>query len=202
MSHATKDLATFLRWVRDAGYDPADMDYRMFREYTVHLITEAPEVRIQPAPLGLARSSAVRKQTAVRELYRFLVQVGWFKATPVPSARAYPMKLDRPLPSFLSNDEVERLLEACPGRDALETRDRSILEVLYATGVRLDELARMDVGDVGLLANAAVVVGKGNRERMVHFGAKAADWLTDYVRNRRPELAAGPDRTGEAAPSG
>ena len=98
MSQATKDLATFLRWVRDAGYDPADMDYRMFREYTVHLITEAPEVRIQPAPLGLARRSAVRKQTAVRELYRFLVQVGWFKATPVPSARAYPMKLDRPCP--------------------------------------------------------------------------------------------------------
>ena len=93
---------------------------------------------------------------------------------------------------------MERLLEACPGRDALETRDRSILEVLYATGVRLDELARMDVGDVDLLANAAVVVGKGNRERMVHFGAKAADWLTDYVRNRRPELAAGPDRGGSA----
>ena len=198
MSHATKDLATFFRWIRDTGYDPADMDYRMFREYTVHLITQASEVRIQPAPLGLARRSAVRKQTAVRELYRFLVQVGWFKATPVPSARAYPMKLDRPLPSFLSNDEVERLMEACPGRDALETRDRSILEVLYATGVRLDELMRMDVGDVDLLANAAVVVGKGNRERMVYFGAKAADWLTDYVRNRRPELAAGPDRGGSA----
>ena len=85
-----QDLATFLRWVDAAAEDPLAMGRPMFGRYSVHLVTEAPEIRIQPAPLGLGRSTAIRKLGAVRTFYDFLVQEGWFEATPVPSTRAWP----------------------------------------------------------------------------------------------------------------
>ena len=127
----------------------------------------APEIRIQPPPLGLGRSTAIRKLGAVRTFYDFLVQEGWFEATPVPSTRAWPMKAPRPLPSFLGKSEVERLLEACPGQTPAQIRDRAILELLYASGIRLAEIAGLDVGDLDPLRSTATVTGKGGQEREV-----------------------------------
>ena len=192
-----QDLATFIRWVAAAAEDPMAMGRALFGRYTMHLVTVAPEIRIQPPPLGLGRSTAIRKLGAVRTFYDFLVQEGWFEATPVPSTRAWPMKAPRPLPSFLGKSEVERLLEACPGQTPAQIRDRAILELLYASGIRLAEIAGLDVGDLDPLRSTATVTGKGGQEREVLYGSEAHVWIEHYLWRGRPVLAgAGSPRGG------
>ena len=194
------DLRTFLDWCDAAGEDPLAMDYRMMSRFTQHLVGDPALIRISPRPLHLSRRTAANKHTAVRSFYMFLVQEGWFNATPAPSARAYRFKLDRPLPSFLSRSEVERLLNAASAQDPPGLRDRAILEVLYATGVRRAELHAMDlgsvvmatVGDEAVLRDAIRVTGKGNKERIVLFGKPAARALELYLERGRPALAQRP----------
>ena len=107
------------------------------------------------------------------------------------------MKAPRPLPSFLGKSEVERLLEACPGGTPPQIRDRAILELLYASGIRLAEIAGLDVGDLDPLRSTATVTGKGGQEREVLYGSEAHVWIEHYLWRARPILAgAGSPRGG------
>ena len=122
---------------------------------------------------------------------------GWFEDTPTPSTRAWPMKAPRPLPSFLGKSEVARLLESCPGGTPAQIRDRAILELLYASGIRLAEIAGLDVGDLDPLRSTATVTGKGAQEREVPYGSEAHVWIEYYLWRARPLLAgAGSPRGG------
>ncbi len=184
------DLHTFLAYCRQQGHGLRDMDRQLLRGYTAYLATAGRTDG--PRPAGYARVSIVRKLTALRTFYNFLVQEGWFKSTPVPSARSFPVKVERPLPTFLVEGEAKRLLAAAA--DDEETpeglRARAIMELLYASGVRLAELHGMNLGDVQHGRREILVRGKGDKERWVLYGDEASKALDDYLNDSRPRLSA------------
>lgn len=100
-------------------------------------------------------------------------------------------KLGRPLPDTLSEAEVEKLLEAPNCETPLGLRDRSMLELLYATGLRVSELVSLKEHQVNLRQGVVRITGKGQKERLVPMGDLAIDWLRRYIREARPELTAG-----------
>ena len=182
------DLHSFLSYCRREGLALRDMDRQALRGYVAHLATVGRTDG--PRPAGYARVSIVRKVTALRTFYNFLVQEGWFKSTPVPSARSFPVKVEKPLPSFLGRKEAARLLSAPDDDTPTGLRDRAILEVLYACGVRLAEIHGMNIGDVYPERREILVRGKGDKERWTLYGGPAADALENYLSDGRPHLAA------------
>ena len=185
------DLHTFLAHCRQKRLDLRDMDRQMLRGYVAFLATEGRTDGERPR--GYARVSIVRKLTALRTFYNFLVQEEWFKSTPVPSARSFPVKVEKPLPTFLGRKEATRLLDVPDEDTPAGLRDRAILEVLYACGVRLAEIEGMNVGDVYRERREILVRGKGNKERWTLYGEPAAEALDDYLSDGRPHLAGDPD---------
>lgn len=183
------DLHTFLGYCRPKGLGLSDMNRQMLRGYVAYLATEGRTDGERPK--GYARVSIVRKLTALRTFYNFLVQEGWFKSTPVPSARSFPVKVEKPLPSFLGKKEATRLLDAPDDDTPTGLRDRAILEVLYACGVRLAEIEGMNLGDVYRERREILVRGKGNKERWTLFGEPAEAALDNYLSDGRPHLVAG-----------
>ncbi len=184
------DLHTFLAYCRQHGHDLREMDRQLLRAYVAHLATVGRTDG--PRPAGYARVSIVRKLTALRTFYNFLVQEGWFKSTPVPSARSFPVKVERPLPTFLVKGEAKRLLAATDEDETPEgLRARAMMELLYASGVRLAELHGMNLGDVHHGRREILVRGKGDKERWVLYGEEAAEALDQYLSDGRPQLAGG-----------
>jgi integrase/recombinase XerD len=100
-------------------------------------------------------------------------------------------RLGRPLPRILTEGEVERLLAAPDTEDPRGHRDRTMLEVLYATGLRVSELVELKPGEVSLNQGLARVLGKGGKERLVPLGEEAIAWLADYARGPRQDLLGG-----------
>ncbi len=167
-----------------------------------YLGVEAGELRpedVEPAAVraylaamtrqGLARRSQARVLSAVKSLFRFACLRGQLGANPASSVRT--PKQEKTLPRHLRPGEVERLIEAPSGDTPLERRDRALLELLYATGLRVGELVSLDRHDVDISARVLRVLGKGGKERMVPFGTPAAEalatWLDDWdeLRSRR-----------------
>ncbi len=183
------DLHTFLGYCRPKDLGLSDMNRQMLRGYVAYLATEGRTDGERPK--GYARVSIVRKLTALRTFYNFLVQEGWFKSTPVPSARSFPVKVEKPLPSFLGKKEATRLLDAPDDDTPTGLRDRAILEVLYACGVRLAEIEGMNLGDVYRERREILVRGKGNKERWTLYGEPAEAALDNYLIDGRPHLVAG-----------
>ncbi|MEE2791624.1 MAG: site-specific tyrosine recombinase XerD [Acidobacteriota bacterium] len=135
---------------------------------------------------GLSPRSVARVVACVRGFYRFLVMDGHLTASPaddVRAPRAWPA-----LPRFLSLDEVDLLL-AQPSTDtSAGTRDRALLELLYATGMRVSELVGLEVSDINLEEGFLTCVGKGAKERVVPIGRIARDWVSRYQASARPQL--------------
>ncbi|MEL7061077.1 MAG: tyrosine recombinase XerC [Acidobacteriota bacterium] len=149
------------------------------------------------AARGLARRTQGRALAAVRSFFRWAVSEGLRADDPAATARA--PKLETTLPRHLRPGETEALLETATRDDELEARDRSIVELLYAAGLRVGELAALDWSDVDLRARVLRVLGKGGKERMVPFGREAAQALSDWraewrmVRERADVLGADRD---------
>ena len=181
------DLHTFLGYCRQAGAGLEAMNRQFLRGYVAHLATVGRTDGARPK--GYARVSIVRKLTALRAFYNFLVQEGWFKATPVPSPRSFPVKVEKPLPSFLNKNEAVRLLAAPDTDTPAGLRDRAILEILYSCGVRLAEIQGMNLGDIYRERGEILVRGKGGKERWTLYGSPAAQALEDYLADGRPHFA-------------
>ncbi len=133
---------------------------------------------------GLSARSLSRLVSALRSFYRFLVLDGYLKKNP-----AAGLKTPRPwviLPKFLTVAEVEKLLSQPDTGKPQGCRDRAMLELLYASGLRVSELANLELGQVNLEANFLICRGKGGKERAVPFGASAAAWVTRYLQTVRP----------------
>jgi integrase/recombinase XerC len=132
---------------------------------------------------GLARthaaSSVARKVAAVRTWMGWLQRIGAIDASPADEL-ATP-KVRRPLPTFLGVDAAKDVIEAPTGDDATSVRDRAVLELLYGSGVRVGELAALNLGDVDLAACEARVLGKGRKERIVPIGGKSAEALRAWL---------------------
>ena len=121
-----------------------------------------------------------------------------------PSARIEAPKLGRTLPKSLTEAEVEALLSAPVTDDPIGLRDKAMLELLYATGLRVSELVGLSLAQVNLRQGVVRVLGKGSKERLVPLGDEAIDWLQSYLQNARPLLQKAPvdalflTRRGEA----
>lgn len=148
-----------------------------------------------------ARSSA-RLLSCLRGFYRYQLREGRIQQD--PTLHVDSPRLGRRLPSTLSETEVERLLEAPDLEDELGLRDRCMLELLYATGMRVSELVELELDQLSLAQGVVRVHGKGQRERLVPFGDEALHWLRRHLNEARPALiAAGssalfPSRRGHA----
>lgn len=138
---------------------------------------------------GYKASSTSRFLSAVRRFYAQALEQG--SVTEDPSALVDMPKTGRTLPGSLSEDDVERLLAAPDVSEPLGLRDRCMLEVLYACGLRVSELTGLRLDDISLRQGVVRVMGKGSKERLVPLGEQALDWLERYLANGRPLLLAG-----------
>ncbi|MEX1183661.1 MAG: tyrosine recombinase XerC [Gemmatimonadota bacterium] len=143
---------------------------------------------------GLARRSIARKLSAARSFFKHLHRDDLIEANPARAVRS--PKLDRTLPSWLTRGEVGKLFDIAADGSADNTfrgtRDHAIMELFYATGIRLSELHGLDVPDVDLVSEQARVLGKGRKERIVPLGAAAVAALRRHELRRREVLAARP----------
>lgn len=142
-----------------------------------------------PAVMNKSPRSVARLQSALRHFWRALTSRGLAVADPTIGLDS--PRMGRPLPKDLSEADVEALLAAPNREDLLGLRDKAMLELLYACGLRVSELVGLPLAAVNLRGGYLRVMGKGRKERLVPLGETAADWLQRYLDNARPELTAG-----------
>ncbi|MEM7468276.1 MAG: site-specific tyrosine recombinase XerD [Pseudomonadota bacterium] len=130
--------------------------------------------------------TAARRLSAYRRFFGFLVREKELNAN--PTARLNAPRIGSRLPKSLSESDVEALLAAPDVSTVIGLRDRCMLEVLYATGLRVSELCSLSVGQVNVRQGVVRVFGKGNKERLVPLGEEALNWLSEFSTAGRPEL--------------
>jgi integrase/recombinase XerC len=166
----------FFAFLKEKGIDSPDkVDRVILRDYMAYLVEQ-----------GIVKASIARKLSAIRSFYRYMVREGILAANPVEKTSS--PKLDKRLPEFLTLDEVERLLTAPDLSKPQGQRDRALLELLYASGLRVSELVRLDVGEVDLDSGEIRVWGKGSKERVVLMGKPASEAVNNYLEQGRPKL--------------
>ncbi len=138
---------------------------------------------------GARPRSSSRLLSCMHGFYRYLVREGHVAED--PSARIAAPRIGRPLPHSLSEREVEMLLSAPDTDTCLGLRDRSMLELMYASGLRVSELVKLHVGQVNLRQGVVRISGKGERVRLVPLGEEALSWLERYLGEVRPGLTHG-----------
>ena len=135
---------------------------------------------------GLAAATIARKLAAIKAFYRFMTAEGYMDANPAEVVEAGTKGIK--LPRVLSEDEVVRLLSQPDITTAEGFRDRTMLEVLYATGMRVSELINLTLDRVDLNMKYIIAFGKGSKERIVPLGSVAAEFLQQYLEKVRPKL--------------
>ncbi|WP_461536930.1 site-specific tyrosine recombinase XerD [Spongorhabdus nitratireducens] len=131
--------------------------------------------------------SIARLQSGLKRFYRWLLQEGIISED--PTARLTAPKTGRSLPKSLGEKDVDRLLQQPDIETELGLRDRTMLEVLYACGLRVSELVGLTLDQINLRQGVVRIFGKGNKERLVPLGEQAIDWIEQYIREARPALA-------------
>jgi len=163
-----RDLDRLQSWANKNGKETSELTRADLRKWIASLSRE-----------GLAPASIARAVSATRGFFKFLMLDGHIKTHPAED-------LDTPqrfsyLPKFLTEDEINRLLAAPDVSTEEGIRDRAVLEIMYATGLRVSELVGLKQADVDLLAGLVVCHGKGNKERRVPLGKSAIHWLQQYA---------------------
>ncbi len=179
-----RDIKTFLSFFKKNGTaDLAEVDYRLLRRYLAYCDT-----------LRLQKTTIARRLSAIRSFLRFLCNEGSLESNAALLV-SFP-KSGSTLPKVLSRDEVERLLAKPPIelRDGL--RNRAIMELLYATGLRVSELAGLSLSDIDFPAREIRIIGKGDKERIVFFTPVADRALAEYLAIGRVDQ--GEDKSGGA----
>jgi tyrosine recombinase XerC len=132
--------------------------------------------------MGDKKSTLARKLASIRSFLQFCMKKKWLDSNPAKILST--PKQDKSVPSFLTEDEISRLLEVPKTAGPLDVRDKAILELLYATGIRVGELVSMDSEDINFSERLIRVRGKGRKERLVPFGSVAMKSLLLYLKNR------------------
>ncbi len=171
------DLEPFFEYLDKEHVEDIDQVDRFFlRGYLAWLID-----------LGYVRPSIARKLSTLRAFYRWLIKEG--KAEKDATALVSSPKLDQRLPIFLTHKEAERLMDSPAASGSAGMKDRAILEMLYAGGLRVSEIVGLDVEDVNLESRDIRVTGKGSKERVAVIGHEAQQALGIYLSQVRPQLA-------------
>jgi integrase/recombinase XerD len=135
---------------------------------------------------GIGNRSSARILSSLRRFYGYHVRENNISAD--PTALIDSPHIGRPLPHSLSEEDVERLLNAPDTETTLGCRDKTMLEMLYATGLRVSELVNLRLDEVSLRQGVVRITGKGNKERLVPFGEEAMSWLEKYLNQARKDL--------------
>lgn len=170
------DVDGFLSFLESEGIETLhDVTYNEARLYVTHLYDQK-----------LARTTISRKISSVRSFFKFAnaryeIKDDGFKSLHHPKKKGQ-------LPAFFYEKEIELLFEACEGTDRKSLRDYALLELLYATGIRVGELVKIQINDIDFSLGVVLVMGKGQKERYVPFGSFAADALNAYIDRSRSKL--------------
>ena len=184
------DLKTFAAWLAEARPELS------LTEVTRVDLLEYIERR---SKAGIKPRSAARALSALRAFYQ--IQTRESRMMENPTLRIRLPKIGRALPKSLTEDDVLSLLEAPDVKSNLGMRDRTMLELMYATGLRVSELVELTVSEVNLRQGVVRVRGKGGKERLVPVGAAALAWIGQYLQESRPYLLAGKAVTDAFFPS-
>lgn len=171
-----RDLRLFCKTL---GFKNSDALVNVNREQITGYMTQLKEK-------GLAAATIARKLAAIKAFYRFMTAEGYMDANPAEVVEAGTKGIK--LPRVLSEDEVVRLLNQPDITTAEGFRDRTMLEVLYATGMRVSELINLTLDRVDLNMKYIIAFGKGSKERIVPLGSVAAEFLQQYLEKVRPKL--------------
>lgn len=171
-----RDLRLFCKTL---GFKNSDALVNVSREQITGYMTQLKEK-------GLAAATIARKLAAIKAFYRFMTAEGYMEANPAEVVEAGTKGIK--LPRVLSEDEVVRLLNQPDITTAEGFRDRTMLEVLYATGMRVSELINLTLERVDLNMKYIIAFGKGSKERIVPLGSVAAEFLQQYLEKVRPKL--------------
>jgi integrase/recombinase XerC len=150
---------------------------------------EYPDVRVFLTLLfekKLARKSVARKISSLRSFFRFLLREEFVAENPF--ALVSIPKAEKKLPEFFYEEELQQLFEACDESTPLGQRNKALLELLYATGMRVSECSQIRLRDLDMYLSTVLVHGKGSKERYIPFGSFAQDALETYITNGRKEL--------------
>ena len=168
------DLSQFNLWLMQQKTQLLDANQADIQQY---LAVKFP----QSKPRSISRLIA-----SMRRFYRYALRENLIQTD--PTLQIESPKLPRSLPKSLNEQEVEDLLDAPNVNEAIGLRDRAMLELLYASGLRVSELVTVKVNEVSTQDGVVRVTGKGNKTRLVPMGEEAADWIDKYLKQARPEI--------------
>ena len=171
------DIEGFVAWIYDRKGDLLTVNHRQIRAYMNSLSQN-----------NYAKTSINRKLSSIKTFYKWLVQEGHLAADPL-SVVSGPKK-DKRLPHRLSADDIAKLLAVWSDDDPESLRNRAVLELMYASGARIAEIAGMDVADVDFAQQQIEVMGKGSKERIIPIHPMAASTVKCYIYSARPQLVA------------
>ena len=168
-----QDLSNFSNWLEPHGLETADkvklLDYLAFR-----------------LKQGYSSRSTARSLSSLRAFYSYLLSKSLVDEN--PTVKIQSPKLGHSLPKILSEEDVEKLINAPNTKEPLGLRDRAMLELLYACGLRISELITLDILNLNVRQGVVRVIGKGSKERLVPMGEQALDWISDYLAYGRDQL--------------
>jgi integrase/recombinase XerC len=165
-----------------SGFDPRRVDALAIRGYLTTLYRKN------------RKSTIARKLSAVRSFFRFLVRQGVIESSPAEGVLT--PKQEKKIPAYLTVDDMFHLLDAAATDRLIDLRNKAIFETLYSTGVRISELAGLDTRDVDLAGQVMKVSGKGNKERLIPVGNKAAAAIKDYRERLYRDTGIAPGQDG------
>jgi integrase/recombinase XerD len=175
MSSYANDLKAYGLWLDEKGLSFDRVDYYNLAGYTTVM-----------KETGLKTTSINRRLSTIRQFYRFLLDEGIIEKD--PTREIVMPKRAQYLPEVLNVNEVEGLLNAPDISKPLGKRDKAMLELLYATGLRVSELIKLKLNNINLGAGFLLARGKGGKERLVPMGEKAISWTREYIETVRPSM--------------
>ncbi|MDP8253718.1 MAG: tyrosine recombinase XerC [Candidatus Kaelpia aquatica] len=165
----TEDLGIFNQFLNNKN--PKEVTYLDIRRFIAYLRTK-----------GDAKRTISRRLSCLRSFFKFLIREGQIKKNPMLAISG--LKLDKPLPKFLSYQDVSHLLDKIERGDCFTIRDAAILETVYSTGIRVSELVNLNTADIDFISGVLKVYGKGKKERLLPVGGKALKVVKLYLDKR------------------
>ena len=166
------DILSFLNWLtKTPNINYLNLKEDNINKYIAYLFKSK-----------LKSSSVNRKISSLKSLYLYLIKKNILKNSPI--SQVITPKKEKYLPSSMSEEEVDRLLKSPDPSNKTEKRDKAMIEMLYATGMRISELVNLKLTDVDMQRCVAKVFGKGKKERLIPFGEAALEALSDYISDR------------------